>query len=162
MNKNISISKDLANKKLHIVRQFDAPVEKVWKAWTESSALDKWWAPRPWRAETKTFDFREGGLWLYAMVGPDGTRMWCRVDFKKIAPQKSFSTAAAFTDEQGVADKSFPVMYWDNQFKASAMGSAVEVEISFDNEADLQKILEMGFEAGFTMGLNNLDEFLGA
>ena len=160
MTNNVSISKDLANKKLHIVREFKATLDKVWKAWTDSSALDKWWAPRPWRAETRRFDFREGGLWLYAMIGPDGTKAWCRVDFKTIAPKQSFTSLSTFSDEEGNPDKSFPAMYWYNQFKATATGSSVEVEISFDNEADLQKILEMGFEAGFTMALGNLDLLL--
>jgi hypothetical protein len=34
----------------------------------------------------------------------------------------------------------------------------VEVELSFKEEADLQTIIDMGFEAGFTSALNNLDE----
>jgi len=36
------------------------------------------------------------------------------------------------------------------------------VELSFDKDADMQKIIEMGFEGGFTMGLNNLEELLEA
>ena len=42
MTNNTLITKDLANKKLHVTREFGAPVEKVWKAWTESELLDKW------------------------------------------------------------------------------------------------------------------------
>ena len=160
MTNNTLVSKDLANKKLHVVREFNAPLEKVWKAWTESALLDKWWAPRPWKAETKTLDFREGGLWLYCMVGPDGTRHWCRVDFKTIAAQKSFTSTAVFSDDKGNRDNSFPAMHWSIVFIPTTTGSKVEVRISFDNEADLQKILEMGFEAGFSMGLGNLDELL--
>ena len=36
----------------------------------------------------------------------------------------------------------------------------VEVEITFAKTADLEKIIEMGFEAGFKAGLENLDELL--
>lgn len=71
-NKQTTIAKDAANKKLIVVREFDAPLAEVWKAWTDSSILDQWWAPKPWKAKTKTMDFREGGTWLYSMVGPDG------------------------------------------------------------------------------------------
>ncbi len=49
-NKQTTISKDAANKKLIVVREFDAPLEEVWRAWTDSKILDKWWAPKPWRA----------------------------------------------------------------------------------------------------------------
>lgn len=157
---NTAISKDLANKKLHVIREFDAPVEKVWKAWTESSLLDKWWAPKPWKTETKLMDFTEGGLWLYCMAGPNGEKAYCRVDFKTINPGQSFSAVSSFCDEDGNADDNFPRMYWLNEFIATTTGAKVEVAISFDSEADLQKIVEMGFEGGFNMGLGNLDELL--
>ena len=161
MTNNTLVSKDLANKKLQIVREFHAPLEKVWKAWTESALLDKWWAPRPWKAETKTLDFREGGLWLYCMVGPSGDRTWCRVDYKTIRPLKSITDSAMFCDEEGKANLEFPVMHWNKQFKETGDSTTVTIDISFDREADMEAIIKMGFQEGFTMGLGNLDEYLG-
>jgi uncharacterized protein YndB with AHSA1/START domain len=160
MAQNTTISKDLAAKKLKVVRHFDAPVDKVWKAWTERELLDKWWAPKPWRAETKTLDFRAGGLWLYAMVGPDGTRMWCRVDLLAVSPRQYFTSRAVFCDEEGNADPSAPPMNWRVQFEATDAGTTIVTEITFDKEADMKKIVEMGFEGGYTMGLGNLEELL--
>ena len=61
-------NKDIKNKRMYITREFAAPIANVWQAWTDSKLLDQWWAPRPFRAETKRMDFREGGQWLYAMV----------------------------------------------------------------------------------------------
>jgi uncharacterized protein YndB with AHSA1/START domain len=159
---NTIITKDLPNKKLQVTRAFAAPVDKVWKAFTDSTILDQWWAPRPWRAETKTMNFTEGGQWLYCMAGPNGERAWCRVDFHTIVPQQSFTSSANFCDENGNSDKSFPVMHWVVKFEATATGSQVVVDISFDNDADMQKIVEMGFEGGFSMALGNLDELLAA
>lgn len=86
VTKETIFSKDVANKKLTVVREFDAPLEKVWKAWTESELLDQWWAPKPWKAITQSMDFREGGKWLYYMLGPDGSRHYCRADYKTIVP----------------------------------------------------------------------------
>ena len=51
-------------------------------------------------------------------------------------------------------------MSWKNEFHATAAGTKVIVEISFETEADLEKIIELGFEAGFTAALGNLDELL--
>jgi len=160
-NKTV-ISKDLVAKKLQVTREFSASVENVWQAWTQSSLLDKWWAPKPWKAETKTMDFKDGGLWLYCMAGPDGEKSWCRVDFKTIKPHQSFTAVSAFCDEDGNADASFPIMYWFNEFETTETGSKVKVTITFDKEADMERIIAMGFEGGFTMGLNNLDELLAA
>jgi uncharacterized protein YndB with AHSA1/START domain len=154
------ISKDLPNKKLLITRAFNADINLVWRAWTESSLLDKWWAPKPWRTETKTMDFRDGGKWLYAMIGPDGTKSWCCVDFITIKLKKSILCDDYFCDEEGVENKDFPQMSWLTKFESASSGSKIFVTISFDKQEDLEKIVEMGFEAGFTMGLSNLDELL--
>jgi len=159
-NKQTTISKDAANKKIVVVREFDAPVEEVWKAWTESSLLDMWWAPRPWKAKTKSMDFREGGRWLYSMVGPDGQDSWCRVDYKSIVQNKSFTAEDAFCDENGNPSNEFPSMQWKNEFSATGTGTKVEVEITFDKKEDMDKIVEMGFEEGFTAAHGNLDELL--
>jgi uncharacterized protein YndB with AHSA1/START domain len=154
------ILKDLKNRKVTINREFDAPVELVWKAWTQSELLDQWWAPRPWAAKTKSMQFREGGSWLYMMMGPDGNGMWNIVEFTAIQKQKSFQATASFCDENGIKNPEFPIMYWKNVFRDMGSETLVEVEISFDKEADMEKIIAMGFEAGFTAALNNLDELL--
>lgn len=158
--KQTIITKDLPNKKLKVVREFEASVEEVWKAWTEQELLDQWWAPKPWKAKTKKMDFSEGGVWLYSMVGPDGTEIYCRVDFRTIASQKSFTFVDTFCDENGNPTTEFPSMQWKNEFTAIAGGTRVEVEISFSSEADLEKIIELGFKEGFTAAHGNLDELL--
>ncbi len=160
MTKNIEITKDLANKTLHVTRHFAAPVEKVWKAWTDPAVLDKWWAPRPWQAKTKIHNFTVGGQWLYCMVGPNGEEHWCKVTFTAIAPGKSFADRSVFCDENGNENDSAPANNWLVVFSATGTGSVVNVDLTFDTDTDMQTLIAMGFEGGFTMGLNNLEELL--
>src|SRR5712664_265716 len=117
MTKNAAVfSKDQENRQLTVVRAFDAPLEQVWEAWTTGDILNQWWAPKPYKAETKTMDFREGGRWLYYMVGPKGDSTLCRVDYKTIQPYKLITTAVMFCDEEGNENPDFPKMYWKKQF----------------------------------------------
>ena len=161
MAKNEAVfTKDTANKKITVVRGFDAPVDQVWKAWTESEILDQWWAPKPYKAETKRMDFREGGSWLYAMVGPEGDKQYCLINYKTIDKLKSFTAFDAFCDEEGNKNNDFPSMDWKNAFKGSGNNTTVTIEITFAKPADMDAILKMGFEEGFGMGLNNLDDYL--
>lgn len=162
MTNNTTITKDMANKKLHVTRNFAASVDKVWKAWTDSTILDKWWAPKPWRTETKKMNFTEGGQWLYAMAGPNGEKHWSKVEFETITPETGFSYTCTFCDEGGNTTDEALAMHWTIAFYPAGTGSKVEVELRFDNEANIQKIVEMGFEGGFTMALGNLDELLAA
>src|SRR3972149_4512682 len=133
---------DKKSKKIKVKREFAAPVSKVWAAWTESHLLDQWWAPKPWQAKTKTMDFKEGGYWLYAMVGPDGEQHWARADFKSIVPLKSFSAVDTFCDENGNIDLTFPKAFWTNEFNESNHSTVVSVEIEYEELADLEKYIE--------------------
>ena len=158
--KEAVFSKDLQKKKLTVVREFDAPLELVWKAWTDSEILDQWWAPKPYRSETKKMDFREGGVWQYCMVGPKGDRTWCRVDYKTIKLYESITSTDAFCNEEGKTNADFPTMNWRKEFSETDDGTRVRVEIVFAKEADMETIIKMGFQEGFTAGLSNLDHYL--
>jgi uncharacterized protein YndB with AHSA1/START domain len=158
--KETTYSKDLENKKIKVVREFDAPLEQVWKAWTESAILDQWWAPKPWKAITQSMDFRAGGKWLYYMEGPEGERHYCRADYEKVVPNSSFSGWDAFCDEEGNINEELPRMHWDTHFSKAGNGTRVHIELTFKSEADLEKIIELGFKEGFAMAHTNLDELL--
>lgn len=157
-----NIEQDASGKKLHISRSFNAAVEKVWRAFTEKELLDQWWAPRPYRAETKSMQFVAGGKWLYVMISPQGERHCCRVDISEVQPGQSFRATAGFCDEEGNKVDTAPPMHWFARFEPAGSGSKLLLEISFDSEADLQAIVAMGFKEGFSMGLGNLDELLAA
>ena len=153
---------DKQNNKVKVTREFAAPLAKVWAAWTQSELLDQWWAPKPWKAVTKKMEFKEGGHWLYTMVGPEGEEHWCRADFKSVSPMKSFEGIDAFCDPQGKINSDFPVVHWYLNFSEEKNKTIVNIEIVFDSLADLDKYIEMGFKEGFTMALGNLDELFAA
>lgn len=152
--------KDLANKQLLVTREFKAPVEKVWRAWTEAEQLDKWWGPRPWNAETKTMEFKTGGQWLYAMVSPAGEKHWSNVVFTAVGTD-TFNYTCVFSDENGVANTEFPAVHWHVAMKRESEKTIVNVTVRFDDLDGLEKLVAMGFQGGFTMGLNQLEELLG-
>ncbi|HEY8929339.1 MAG TPA: SRPBCC domain-containing protein [Mucilaginibacter sp.] len=160
MTNNFVFEKDLDAKKIHVEREFNAPLEKVWKAWTDPALLEKWWGPKPWVAKTKSMDFTVGGIWLYAMEGPEDQKHWSHVTFTAIEKASRFATDVVFSDEHGNSVAGAPVSHWDNKFAALGDKTKVVVDLNFDNEADIKMLVEMGFEGGFTMGMNQLDELL--
>lgn len=162
MNSNLffdfSVNKEA--KTITVKRDFAATLDLVWAAWTKPELLDQWWAPKPYRTETKTMDFREGGSWFYAMIAPDNTPHWCRADYSKIDPMKSFSALDAFCDEQGNINHDFPRSNWTNSFSENNQTTSVNIVISYKELSDLEKIIEMGFKEGFAMALGNLDQYI--
>ena len=155
----IKMDKDLKNKQIVVKVHFNAKPDAVWQAWTTKAILDKWWAPKPWRAETEKLDFKEGGSWLYAMVGPKNERHYANFLYRKIDDRKSFEGEDAFTDENGSINKSEPQTYWKCEFKAAGTGTDVKITLTPKTEGALEKNLDMGFEEGFKSGLGNLEEY---
>ncbi len=162
MNSNLlfdfSVNKE--NNTIHVIREFNANIELVWKAWTTAELLDQWWGPKPWRAETKTMDFREGGFWHYAMVSPEGEKHWAKANFISIEKEKSFSQKDGFCDENGTMNPSLPQNLVENSFSTKEDKVQVDILLTFDTLSDLETTIAMGFKEGFTMGLNQLDELL--
>jgi uncharacterized protein YndB with AHSA1/START domain len=164
MNSNLlfdfSVNKE--NKTIDVKREFDANLELVWKAWTTPELIDQWWAPLPYRNETKIMEFMDGGTWHYRMISPENQSHWCRFDYEKIDPEKSYSGLDAFCDEEGNLNTDFSRMHWKNEFSQEGERTKVSITISVDSFETLEKIIEMGFKEGFTMDLNQLDTLLAS
>lgn len=151
-----------ANNTISVQREFDAPVDMVWSAWTEPELLDQWWAPKPYRTVTKHMDFHAGGHWFYAMIGPENDTHWCRADYSKVEAQKSFEGMDAFCDEEGKINEAFPRTKWNTTFNANGETTTVDILLTYEKLEDLEQIISLGFREGFTMALGNLDQYFAA
>lgn len=147
---------------IHVKREFAANLHFVWDAWTKPELLDLWWAPKPYRTETKSMDFREGGYWHYRMIGPENDCHWCRADYEHIDKHVVFSGLDAFCDEEGKVNPDFPRSHWTNRFSENEDLTTVNIVIAYQSLADLEKIVALGFKEGFTMALQNLDQYIEA
>lgn len=73
---------------------------------------------------------------------------------------RSFDWTDFFTDAHGNIDTKFPSVKWLLGFTGVDEGTKLTVNIHFNSEADMRKILEMGFEEGFKAGLDQLQELI--
>jgi uncharacterized protein YndB with AHSA1/START domain len=142
---------------VNVKREFNASLSQVWSAWTEPPILDLWWAPAPWKSETKIMEFKEGGRRLYAMVGPEGEKHWAIADFTSISPKTNFKYLDAFSDSEGNLNKEFPRSDWDVTFSEKDGSTFVDVVIKHEKLSDLEMIIQMGFKEGFTIAMEGLD-----
>ncbi|MFL1011629.1 SRPBCC family protein [Flavisericum labens] len=149
------------NNTVNVEREFVANLDLVWDAWTKPELLDQWWAPKPYKAVTKSMDFKEGGTWLYYMLSPENQKHWCKNDYQKIEPRKSFTGLDAFCDENGSANEAMPRTKWANTFtRIEDDLTLVSVVSTYEKLSDLEQVINMGFQEGFTTGLNQLDDLL--
>lgn len=151
---------DKDNNTITITREFLAGRQLVWDAYTKSELLDRWFAPKPLTTKTKSMDFREGGYWLYAMVEPNGTEYWGRMDYEKIKPIDSYSGLDGFCDATGTLNPQLPRAQWDVSFRDAGENAVVETVVTYQSLADLETVIKMGMQEGLTSTLERLDELL--
>jgi uncharacterized protein YndB with AHSA1/START domain len=160
MKKNLlfDFTVDKATKTVLINREFDADLSLVWDAFTKQEILDQWVAPKPWVSKTKFMDFKVGGRRFYAMVSPEGQERWLIQKFTSISPKTNFKMSNAFADKD--ENPELPGSDWDYNFSEQNGTTRVSITIYNESLARLEKMIEMGFQGGFTMGLQQLDELL--
>ena len=155
-----TVKKDFKEKSILVSREFKAPLQTVWRAFTESELLEKWWAPKPWRTETKTMNFEVGGHWLYAMVSPENQKHWGRMNFLAIDELVSYSIEDEFCDEDGNTNMELPTSCGKNTFTKTETGTLVTFKTVYNSEEEVHKLIEMGFEQGITMTFEELATLL--
>jgi uncharacterized glyoxalase superfamily protein PhnB/uncharacterized protein YndB with AHSA1/START domain len=150
------------NNTVNVTREFAANLDLVWDAWTKPEILDQWWAPKPYKNVTKSMDFTEGGTWLYYMISPENEVHWCKNDYLKINPKTSYTGLDAFCDEYGNTNTDMPRTEWTNTFTENTETTTVSIVAKYESLEELEKVIAMGFKEGFTMGMNQLDEYISA
>ncbi|MTB52112.1 SRPBCC domain-containing protein [Lewinella sp. W8] len=81
---------------LTIERTFAAPVDRVWKAWSDRGTIARWWGPPGTEVLMAKHDFREGGAWRYLMPLPDGSDFVSEGEFQTIEAGHKIITTANF------------------------------------------------------------------
>ncbi len=149
---------DKTTKTVFVNREFAAGLPLVWDAFTKQEILDQWWAPKPWVSKTKYMNFEVGGRRFYAMVSPEGQEHWSIQKFTSISPRTNFKMSNAFADKD--ENPELPGSDWDFNFSEQNGTTIVSITIKNESLARMEKMIEMGFQGGFTMGLQQLDELL--
>lgn len=79
---------DASDRTMVISRLINAPVDVIWSAWMNPETLPKWWGPDGYCCRTTRIDLREGGEWVFDMIGPDGTVYPNHHRYTRVQPHK--------------------------------------------------------------------------
>lgn len=72
-----------------MTRTVKAPIDLVWKVWTEPEHLIQWWGPNGHTTTIDEMDFREGGQWKLTLHNHTNAKDYPnRSTFREIIPLK--------------------------------------------------------------------------
>lgn len=140
-----------------ITRTFDAPIARVWKAWTEPQMLARWWGPHGFSNPVCEADVRVGSKILIHMQAPDGTVHVMTGIFDEVAEPESIVFRVTPVDANGNAllESLTTVTFHD-------LGNRTKI-IVHASAAPLQPVAEgmlKGMSAGWTQSLERLAELI--
>ncbi len=135
-----------------ISRVFDAPRDKVWKAFTEPERLKQWWGPKGFVVTHCKVDLRPGGIMHYCLRTPDGSDIWGRFVYREIVPPSKLVFINSFSDEKGGVTVHPMSPHWPREMLSTiefeAQGARTEVTVQWaalDTWTDLER---KTFDAG--------------
>lgn len=127
---------------------FNAPREKVFKAWTNPEVLKKWWGPEGFTNTFEEFSLKPGGTWRFVMHGPDGKNYPNLIEFVEISePHRilmdhisdpKFKITAEFEDLGGKTK-----LVWSAVFETKAQYNAIK---NFAIEGNKQNLVRLASE----------------
>jgi uncharacterized protein YndB with AHSA1/START domain len=84
-----------------VTRTFDAPLERLWRAWSDPDEVMKWWGPLGFTSPECRMDFREGGTTLVCMRSDQGWELFNTWTYRSIEPMDRIEFDQGFADKEG-------------------------------------------------------------
>jgi uncharacterized protein YndB with AHSA1/START domain len=85
-----------ADDQILITREFDAPRDLVWKAWTTPELVKQWWSGERGETTLAEIDLRVGGKWRYVMVTGDGFEVGFHGEYREVVPNERMVSTEVF------------------------------------------------------------------
>lgn len=152
-------------KEITIVRTVDAPLERVWQAWTDPKELKEWWGPENVTIPECEVDLRVGGKFYIVMEATEGMgsykgTLWpMQAEFTVVEPNAKLSyKAQAWTEgmkEETTIDQSTTITLTEENGKTK-----VEVKAAIYKTGPKAGMAVQGMEHGFNQQLDKLQKFL--
>jgi uncharacterized protein YndB with AHSA1/START domain len=152
--------KDVDAKKIVIVADFAAPVERVWQVYADPRQLSRVWGPPTHPATVEHHAFVPGGEVHYVMTSPEGEKFyggWRVVDVD--APRR-LEFEDFFADETYAPVPDMPVSNNVFEFTPTGGGTRATYTSTFESAVALQQVIDMGMEEGATSAMGQIDALL--
>ena len=135
-------------------RDFDAPRELVFKAYTDPTLVPQWWGPRRLMTVVDKMDVKTGGIWRYVQRDADGNEFaFYGVYHDVVSPERIVCTVE-FEGMPGHVGLS-TVIFEEIDGRTRVVDSAV-----FQTVEDRDGMLQSGMEEGATELWERFEELL--
>src|SRR5688572_12163304 len=144
-----------ADKQILITREFDAPKELVWKAWTTPELVKQWWHANRGEMKVAEIDLRVGGTWRYVSVTDDGFEVAFHGEYREIEPYDRIVSTEAY---EGIPNPDENATVNTMTLEESDGRTTVTVLVDAPSKEIRDAIIESGMEAGMQDAYDLLEQ----
>lgn len=90
-----------ADNQILITREFDAPRNLVYRAWTTPELVRRWWHSGRGEMTVCEIDLRVGGRWRYVMVAGGGMEVGFHGTYREIVPDERLVSTEVYEGMPG-------------------------------------------------------------
>jgi len=138
-----------------ITREFDAPRELVYKAYTTPELVKRWWNAKRGEVTIAEIDLRVGGKWRSVMVTEDGQEVGFHGEYREIVPNERIVSTEAY---EGVPDADAQAAVNTVTFTEADGRTTLTVLVDTPSKEIRDGIIESGMEAGMQDAYDLLEE----
>jgi len=144
----------VAERELVLTRIFNAPREKVYRAWTDPELLKQWFAPKPFTTSVAQLDVRVGGANLIVMRDAEGNEFPNRGVYLEVIPNQKLVFSDAYTKAWEPSPKPFMTVILT--FEDIVGKTKYTARARHWTVADREKHEEMGFHQNWPIAAEQL------
>ena len=116
----MSSDKEIMVEPMILTREFNAPRQLVFDAWTQPEHLKNWQFPQKgFICEYVTADIKPGGASLHKMITPNGHEMWLLTKYEEINPPESLVFRQYDSNEAGDILPNTHMPNWPKEMRAT-------------------------------------------
>jgi uncharacterized protein YndB with AHSA1/START domain len=157
MKNKTQITAEPGKHELITIREFDAPRELVFKAFTDQKLVAKWLTPKRLKMRIDKFEPKNGGSWRYVHTDDNGNEFAFRgVTHEVVAPERIIQTF----EFEGLPEKGH-VALETCRFEDLPNGrSRIVNQTLFQSVTDRDGMIASGMEGGMNDAYEKLDQLL--
>ena len=144
-----------ADEQILITREFDAPKELVYKAWTTPELVRRWWSGERGEMTVAEIDLRVGGKWRYAMIANEGFEVAFHGEYREIAPNERLVSTEAY---EGIPDADEHAALNTLTLTEVDGRTILEVLVEHPTKQGRDMHIESGMEGGLQEALDRLEQ----
>jgi uncharacterized protein YndB with AHSA1/START domain len=141
-----------------IEREFDAPRELVYKAYTTPELVSRWWHANRGEVTSVEIDLRVGGRWRYVMTACGGPEVGFHGEYREIVPNERLVSTEFFEGvPDGVSEEDATTLNTAT-FTDVEGGTKLTILVEAKNQVTRDAIIASGMENGLQDALELLEQ----